>query len=195
MRSLLEVPAFRERVHRLSVEDYHRLGEACVLSEEVELLRGIVLTKTPKSPLHELVAQKLMKRLLAQVPDGFEVRRESPLTLRDSEPEPDLSVVHGSPDDWADAHPAMAHLVVEVAVSSLALDLGKGEIYAEAGIPEYWLVRPEDRRVDVFREPSPDGYRAKATLTECETLRCASIPGLELAIGDILPARPPRPGS
>src|SRR5262245_3154115 len=142
MTSLLELPAFRERVHRTSVEEYHRLGELGVLSEEVELLRGIVVTKMPKSPLHELVAQKLMQCLLATVPSDFVVRREGPLTLRDSEPEPDLSVVHGQPDDWAAAHPSTAHLVVEVAVSSAVLDEGKAEIYAEADIPEYWLVRP-----------------------------------------------------
>ena len=58
MTALLELPAFRERVHGLSVEDYHRLGELGILSRDVELLRGIVVTKMPKTPLHELVAQK-----------------------------------------------------------------------------------------------------------------------------------------
>src|SRR5712675_1067218 len=105
MTALLELPGFRERVQGLSVEGYHRLAELGMLGEDVELLRGLVITKMSKSPVHELVCQKLMKRLLAQVPEGFEVRREGPLTLRDSEPEPDISVVHGQPDDWAKAHP------------------------------------------------------------------------------------------
>src|SRR5438876_8537599 len=104
MTALLDLPAVRQRVHLMSVDEYHRAGETGVLSEDVELLRGIVVTKMPKSPLHELVSQKLMKRLLTQAPEGFEVRREGPLTLRDSEPEPDLSVVRGKPDDWATAH-------------------------------------------------------------------------------------------
>jgi Uma2 family endonuclease len=190
MTSLLELPAFRERVHRMSVEEYHRAGDTGVLSDDLELLRGIVVTKMPKSPLHELVSQKLMKRLLAQVPSGFEVRREGPLTLRDSEPEPDISVVRGKADDWAIAHPSTAHLVVEVAVTSTALDEGKAEIYAETAIPEYWLVRPEDRVVDVYREPTSEGFLSKTTLTERDTLRCASIPGVEFAVADILPARP-----
>ncbi|MGA2864723.1 MAG: Uma2 family endonuclease [Verrucomicrobiota bacterium] len=187
MTTLLELPAVRERVQGLSVEGYHRLGELGMLSEEVELLQGIVVAKMPKSPLHELVAQKLMRHLLAKVPKGFEVRREGPLTLRDSEPEPDLSVVQGKPDDWAAAHPSTAHLVVEVAVTSTALDEGKGEIYAEAGIPEYWLVRPEDRAVDLYRQPTSQGYLSKATLSEKDTLRCASIPGVEFPVAEILP--------
>jgi Uma2 family endonuclease len=190
MTSLLELPAFRERVHRLSVEEYHRAGEIGLLSHDVELLRGIILTKMPKSPLHELVSQKLMKRLLAAVPEGFEVRREGPLTLRDSEPEPDISVARGEPDDWAVAHPSTANLVIEVAVSSVALDEGKAEIYAEAGIPEYWLVRPEDRAVDLFREPTPEGYLSKTTLTDLDALRCAAIPGVEFPVADILPNHP-----
>ena len=125
MAALLEIPAVRARVHRMSVAEYHRAGETGLLSADVELLRGIVVTKMPQSPLHELVLQKWMKRLLAQVPNGFDVRREEPLTLRDSEPEPALSVVRGVADDWATAHPSTAHLVVEVAVSSVPLDEGK----------------------------------------------------------------------
>ena len=82
MTALLELPGFRERVHPMAVETYHRLGQMGVFCEKVELLRGIVVTKMSKSPLHELVCQKLMKLLLTQVPDGFEVRREGPLTLR-----------------------------------------------------------------------------------------------------------------
>src|SRR5438445_3638773 len=152
MKALLELPTVRERVHRMSVSNYHRAGEIGMLGEDVELLRGIVVQKMPKSPLHELVCQKLMLALLAKVTKEFQVRRESPLTLRDSEPEPDVSVVRGKPDDWAKTHPSTAQLVVEVAVSSVALDEGMAEIYAEAGIPEYWLVRPEARAVDVYRE-------------------------------------------
>ncbi|HUC86408.1 MAG TPA: Uma2 family endonuclease [Candidatus Acidoferrales bacterium] len=189
MTVLLEMPAFRERVHRLSMAEYHRAGETGLLSDDVELLRGIVVTKMSKFPLHELVVQKLMKRLLAQIPDGFEVRREGPLTLRDSEPEPDLSVVRGTADDWAVAHPSTAHLVIEVAVSSLPLDEGKAEIYAEAGILEYWLVRPENRAVDVYREPASDGYLSKTTLIEPEILRCANIPEIEIGLAEILPVR------
>src|SRR5207249_12029385 len=99
MTSLLESAEVRERVHRMSVEEYHRAGETGVLSEDVELLRGIVVTKMAKSPLHEFVVGKIMERLLAQVSKQFTVRREGPLTLGGSEPEPDISVVEGKWED------------------------------------------------------------------------------------------------
>lgn len=189
MTALLELPAFRQQVHAISVEVYHRLGEMSLLSEDVELLRGIVVTKMPKSPLHELVAQKLMRQLLQKVPNGYEVRREGPLTLRDSEPEPDLSVVRGTPDDWATAHPATADLVVEVAVTSAALDEGKAEIYAEAGIPEYWVVLPEDRVINVYRDPASQAYRSKITLTEQTIIQCLALPGVQFQVSEIFPAK------
>ena len=185
---MLELPAVRERVHRLSVAEYHRAGETGVLSEDVELLRGLVVTKMPRTPLHEFVAQKLTDLLLAKVPAGFKVWVERPLTLRDSEPEPDLSVVRGQTEDWVTAHPSTAALVVEVAVSSASVDEGKADIYAEAGIPEYWLVRPDRRAVEVYREPDPGGYLLPSTLTERDTLDCATL-GVEFPISDILPPR------
>jgi Uma2 family endonuclease len=189
MTSLLELPVVREHVHRMSVEEYHKAWESGVLSENVELLRGIVVTKMAKSPLHEFVVQKLMDALLEKVPVAFKVRKEGPLTLRDSEPEPDISVVRGSPDDWVARHPSSAVLVVEVAIRSFPLDRSKAEIYAESGIPEYWLVRPEERSVEVYREPRGDRYASVQTLTERDTLRCADIPELEISIRDILPTR------
>src|SRR5580658_7640720 len=130
MASLLEMPAIRERVHRFTVDEYHRLPW-----ENVELLRGIVVTKMPKSPLHVFVTDKLTTALLACVPPGFKVRKEEPLTLRDSEPEPDVAVVRGKAEDWATVHPSTAYLVIEVAISSFAVDEEKAEIYSEAGIP------------------------------------------------------------
>ncbi len=189
MTSLLELPLVRERMHRLSVADYHRAHEAGALAEKVELLRGLVVNKMAKSPLHEFVSQKLMLLLLVLVPKAFQVRREGPLTLHDSEPEPDLSVVRGQPEDWTAAHPATAQLVVEVAVTSAAVDEGKAEIYAEAGIPEYWLVRAQERTVDVYSDPTHEGYRTKVTLTVAGTLQSVSLPGVVFPIADIFPAQ------
>jgi len=189
MMPLLEVPAVRERVHPMPVETYHRLGEMGALSEDVELLRGLIVSKMPKSPLHEYVAQMLMKLLLALLPAGFEVRRESPLTIGGSEPEPDISVVRGNAADWIQAHPTTAALVIEVAVTSADIDEGKASIYAEAGVPEYWIVRPDLRTVTVYREPMTDGYRARTSFSDQDTLRCVELPGVEIAVASVLPPR------
>ena len=187
MSALLEVPAVRERVHPLTVKDYHQLGESGALSEKVEFLRGIIVTKVSKSPLLEFVAQQLMKALWAKLPPGFELRPERPLTLRDSEPEPDISIVEGKPEDWLRKHPSTAHLVIEISISTVELDREKGAIYAEAGILEYWMVRAAEKVVDVHRGPGPSGYAKIMTVRQGEMLECGSIPGLGVELAEIFP--------
>jgi len=187
MTPLLDLPAVRERVHPMSIETYHRLGELGVLTEDVELLRGLVVTKMPKSPLHEYVAQMLMTLFVRLLPPGYEVRCERPLSIGGSEPEPDLSIVSGQASDWIRSHPSTAALVVEVAVSSQGLDEGKASIYAEASIPEYWIVEPEARQVTVFRNPSEDTYLSRVVLSDQGTLRPVAFQGLEIPIVSLLP--------
>jgi len=86
------------------------------------------------------------------------VRTEGPIGLDDdSEPEPDVAVVPGAPDDYAHAHPSRPVLTVEVAESSLALDRQrKGSLYARAGLPDYWVLNLIDRVLEVYREPVAD---------------------------------------
>lgn len=189
MASLFDLPALREHLDPMSVEAYHRLGEMGALSTDVELLRGKVVCKMPKSPLHEFVAQVLMNLLVRSVPEGFEVRREGPISIGNSEPEPDLSVVQGKASDWLQSHPHTAALVIEIAITSIELDEGKAAIYAEAGIPEYWIVQPELRLTVVYRQPSPDGYRVRSVLSDRETLTCATLPGIGIPTSSILPPR------
>lgn len=173
----------------MPIETYHRLGEMGALSEDVELLRGLIVTKMPKSPLHEFVAQMLMDLLLALLPPGFTLRPERPLSIGRSEPEPDLSVVKGTAADWLHSHPTTAALVIEIAITSADLDEGKAAIYAEAAIPEYWIVRPDLRSVTVYREPTTDGYRSRTVLSDHDTLCCAALPVVEIPVASVLPPK------
>src|SRR5262249_27946062 len=96
MSAILEIPEVRQRVSPLSVEEYHRLGEFNENGRRTELIRGIVIEKMSKSPLHRILASRLYNLFLAQLPNGFSVWKEEPLTLSDSEPEPDITVVQGT---------------------------------------------------------------------------------------------------
>lgn len=185
MISLLDLPSLRERVHPMPVEAYRRLGEMGVLSDDVELLRGLVVTKTPKSPWHEFVAQMLMNLLVRLVPAGFEVRCERPLTS---------AAVTGWDRNQSVGWPRTTErsgsevpMVIEVAITSTELDEGKADIYAEAGIPEYWIVQPESRSVTLYRDPSPAGYGSKALFSTGETLHPIAFPGLAVPVASILP--------
>lgn len=70
-----------------------------------------------------------------------------------------MAVVVGSPADYRTRHPASAELVIEVAIASVDLDREKASIYAEAGVPEYWIVIPAQQLVEIYSDPTPQGYR------------------------------------
>src|SRR6266478_132941 len=113
MAAILDIPEVRQRVSKLSVEEYHQLGEYNENGRRTELIRGIIIEKVSKSPLHSTLASLLYKLISALTPKGYTVRKDEPLTLADSEPEPDISVVRGEESDFKQAHPATAELVVE----------------------------------------------------------------------------------
>src|SRR5258707_13251819 len=96
MAAILEIPEVRQRISRLSVAEYHQLGEYNQNGRRTELIRGLVIEKISKSPLHSILGSRLYKMVAAQLPEGYLVWKEEPLTLSDSEPEPDISVIRGT---------------------------------------------------------------------------------------------------
>ena len=183
--AILEIPEVRQRVSPLSVEEYHRLDEFNEHGRRTELIRGIVIEKMSKSPLHSAIGKLLYDRISTMVPENFVVRREDPLTLADSEPEPDISVTRGKTADFFTRHPTTAELVVEVAVTSATLDRENASLYAEAGVPEYWIVLASERKVEVYRRPETGRYIEKDLLGFNDTLECRSVPGVQIRLADL----------
>lgn len=163
---------------RLSVEQYHAMIDAGILTSDdpVELLEGWLVRGMPKNPLHRVVTRLTRRALEAVVPAGWYVDSQEPVTLADSEPEPDVSVIRGETTDYLDRHPQAQDvgLLVEIAESSLTRDrTWKRGVYARAAIVMYWLVNLADRTVEVFSEPSgaadsPDYARSIAYGVEDE---------------------------
>jgi Uma2 family endonuclease len=88
--------------------------------------------------------------------------------------------------DYRRAHPDRAHCVIEVAHSSVSKDRNiKAPLYAASGFREYWLVNVPEQVVEVFRDPSPEGYRARSRVTSGETLRLQDFPDVELEIAQL----------
>lgn len=143
----------------LTVEQYHAMARAGILEEgaPIELLEGYLVEKRTKHPPHR-VATQLVERALRQViPADFHTAMQEPVTLENSEPEPDVSVVLGAFRDYSERHP-YAHetpLVVEIADATLERDrYSKKRIYARAGIACFWIVNLVDRIVEVYSVPS-----------------------------------------
>ena len=177
---LSDKPAIRERALPLSVEQYYALADAGKISENVELLEGVIVEKMPPSSPHSATVQRLMKVLRAAVDDSRDVRQEQPINTRDSAPEPDLAVVPARADEYYDGHPTTAELVIEVAISSRGFDYQKRSIYAAAGVGEYWIVLPERRRVEVYTGPEEDGYANCQVYTPPQKVASTTLPAFQL---------------
>jgi Uma2 family endonuclease len=156
------------RVRKWTRDEYHQMGEMGLFEgQRVELIEGEVVEMAPQKDVHA-IATGLVRRAVAAI---FEpkcwVREQMPLSLLTaSEPEPDVSVIAGDPDDFGGkGHPKSAELVVEVSDTTLAFDLGeKASLYAAAGIADYWVLDLNGRRLHVHRRPvrdesQPYGYR------------------------------------
>lgn len=162
MSTIFSDPRISETVVPISVEQYQRMGQHGIIHEKTELIRGVILRKMHKSPLHRWTVMKLLQLLNANLPGGVFIQTEQPLSLADSQPEPDISVILGSNDDFT--HPATAELVVEVCMTTEALDRAKAPIYAEAGISEYWLVFPEKAALERMTQPVDGLYTDTQTI-------------------------------
>lgn len=185
---MFDVAALRpDRPRRLRRTEYMRLVEAGVFEDEaVELLYGQLVTMSPQGQAHINVAADLAAMLIRQLGERYRVRTHSGLPLWTySCPEPDVSVVDMS--GLLEA-PRAAHLVVEVAQTSHVKDrVIKAPLYAQAGIPNYWLLDLDRLRVEVYTQPRGRQYRRVRTLTRKDTLRAVGLPRVAIPVAKILP--------
>ncbi len=182
-------PAPAESLWRLSVEQYHDMARQGILEDgdPIELLEGLLVAKMTISPSHHRTTHRVQFALRAALPSSHFVASPSSITLPTSEPEPDLAVVRGTSNDYADRHPGPGDvaMVVEISDSSLRRDQGfKKAIYAKSSIPVYWIVNLIDRRVEVYADPTgaserPD-YRFRKDFYHSEQLPLL-IDGREIA--------------
>lgn len=179
--------------HRLTVDDYHQMAESGILGRDdrVELIAGEVLDMSPIGSLHAALVRALARWLADSAGSMAIVGVQDPLHLDDSsEPQPDIMLVKPRPDYYAAAHPGPADtlLIVEVADSSLAYDLGvKVPLYAQHGIPEVWVIEAATRTTHRFREPCPGGYSQQDTIPAGEPLACLAVPDEAKSLATILP--------
>ena len=184
----VETSAKRRRFTRA---EYYRMAEVGILREDdrVELIKGEIVEMSPIGRRHGAFVDNLTRLLVRRLPDEAIVRVQGPLALADdTEPEPDLTVLRrrAVPYKEREAWAEDALLVIEVAETSLAYDRStKLRLYAEAGIPEYWVVDCTAETVEVHRGPTADGYRDVSLVAGAATVTPQAFPDVELRTTDI----------
>ena len=178
--------------------EYDRLVECQIFTSEdrIELLGGEMVVKEPQHSPHAASVHMTAEALRLTFGHGFHVRVQAPVALdAESEPEPDVCVVAGTPRDYRDAHPERPVLIVEVSLSRIDFDRAhKGSLYARAGLAEYWIVNVADRRLEVYRGPVQDpgatfGWRYDAVLLigPGQWIAPLAASGVEVLADDLFP--------
>jgi hypothetical protein len=179
-------------LRRFTVDEYQRMGQAGVFHEDdrVELLDGQIVEMTPIGPEHAGCVKQIARLFYVAAGDAVILGVQDPVVLGPySTPQPDVAVLQPRPHGYRTKHPHPGDcwLVVEVADTSLLSDRSeKVPLYAQAGIPEVWLVNLPAGSIEVYRTPQAGRYTDVRTAGRSETLTPLQLPAVALKVEDIL---------
>ena len=175
-----------------TVEEFHRMGEANIFSEDerVELIEGEIVTMTPIGSRHQACVDRLTELFAMQAGKRVVLRVQGPVRLGEhSELQPDVTLLRRRPDFYASGHPGPEDVLLVVEVAETAADYDrevKVPLYARAGLPEVWLVELERERIAVYRQPTPQGYQDQGHAARGNHLTPVACPDLALPVDEIL---------
>jgi Uma2 family endonuclease len=177
---------------RFTVDEFSRMAEAGLFLEQprVELVDGEVIQMTPIGPRHGLCVAALVEWLVPRLGGRAVVFPQVSIRLGPrTECQPDLLVARLPRAAYRDRTPGPGDvlLLVEVSDTSLGYDQEiKVPLYAEAGIPDVWVVDLVNEAVNVHREPAGEGYRVVQQVGRGGTIAPAASPDLALSVDALL---------
>ena len=156
--------------YKWTIERYHRAIEAGIFDDQpIELLRGDLIVMPPEREPHAYYNTEAADYLRTLLGERAKIRDAKPVTLpNNSEPAPDVAIVKPLGEVYLEHHPYPEDIfwIIEFSNATLNKDLGeKKDIYAEAGISEYWVVNLKYKRLQVFRDLKNGQYKTEVTLT------------------------------
>jgi Uma2 family endonuclease len=167
---------------------YHQLAElGAYEGRRVQLINGTVVDVSSLGTPHANAIRVLNRYFVSHTRPELDVMVQlPPAASNDSEPEPDFAFVPRLTGEQQD-HPASALLVIEVADSSLRLDLGpKAAVYAQCKVPEYWVIDLAARSTVVHRAPRGAKFASVPRVPWGSTLCSTSLPELSVRLADLL---------
>ncbi len=181
-----------------TVADVSRMLEVGVIrhDEKFELVEGDILMAAAKGVAHERIKSALTIAVVHALPEHLTIGIETTLRLTDTVLlEPDIAVFPkelfaksaSAAAAFAQLDPGEAHLVIEVAVSSLSYDRGlKARLYARHRVSEYWVIDANERTAWVHTGPSGDGWSSIVRRGPDDALSTPALPAFQLRLGEIV---------
>ncbi len=177
---------------KFTVEQFHKMAAVGILNEDdrVELIRGEILEMAAIGTKHAACVNRLNNVLPGKLGDKVIISVQNPIGLDDSsQPQPDVVLLKPREDFYASAHPQPqdVFLIIEVADTTIKYDREvKIPLYAEEGVVEVWLVDINSECVEVYREPTTDGYQKIEKFSKGESLIIQAFDDVNISVNEIL---------
>ncbi len=183
---------------RFTIAEYERLAQLGFFHEDerVELINGEIISMVSKGTPHSVCETRLERELYKLVGERATLRGQQPIIIPEfSEPEPDRVIAQNRDDDYLNAHPSPADilLLIEIADSSLKYDQEvKLPLYAEADISNYWIFNLVDNCLECYSQPYQNlpgkcGYRKKEIFLPNESVNLPCFLELYLDLSKVFP--------
>ncbi|MEZ4223597.1 MAG: Uma2 family endonuclease [Polyangiaceae bacterium] len=170
-------------IRPLRRSEFNQLADLGAFEDErVELLYGQLVPMSPVGAPHCSALERLTELFVVKLVGRMRIRIQMPIAASDeSQPQPDLAVAPLS--DGKGDHPAHPVLVIEVSHTSLTMDRRvKGKLYAECGVPEYWIVNIPDEVVEVHTSPEAGAYQSCRIFRSGEVVKPSAFPEIEVPV-------------
>ncbi|WP_017651628.1 Uma2 family endonuclease [Fortiea contorta] len=172
-----------------TVDDYHRMIAAGILNNRrVELLAGEIVEMAPETPIHYNTAKRNAKYLENLLAEKADVRFNGPITLQNSEPEPDIAIVRPLDSVYNNRHPELEDIfwLIEIAKTNQKKDLElKTTIYATALIQEYWVIDLSSKQMTIFHQPESGKYLIQQVIYQ-GGISPLAFPEIQISIEQLL---------
>ena len=149
-------------IYKWSIDEWHELVDSGVLEgKPVELLEGDIVEMSPEGIEHSYTNRSIVKYLRQLLVDLAEVIQAQPITLDNSEPEPDVTIARLPEERYKQHHPYPQDIywLIEVSNRTLKKDLEQKVVtYARNGIPEYWVIDLLNKKLIVHTLPQSNTY-------------------------------------
>jgi Uma2 family endonuclease len=177
--------------HQFTVKQFHQMAESGILSENerVELIRGEMIDMSPIGRRHAGCVNRLVNLLIQLLGKRIILAPQNPVKLNEtSEPQPDIALLKPRPDFYRNSHPQPEDifLLIEVADTTVKYDREvKIPLYAEANIPEVWLVDVNQEIIEVYRNSLEGIYQDVQKLTKNQSLSILAFPDVSIHVSEL----------
>ncbi len=176
---------------RITVEEYEAMYEAGVFKpdERLELINGEILKVAPMNAPHMSYVIRLSRIFTERLAKRAIVSTQLPVVINEeSEPEPDISILRWRSDDYFSGKPSVqdVYAIIEVASTSLVYDRRiKLPLYARADVPEVWIVKVQERELEVYRSPKGEAYSESRVLKPSDVVSLLAFPDVEIPLSEV----------